>query len=209
MANSNSPFGFMQYYGGAGGAPTFAQSTYRIGSANSTAIYCGDAVVPVTGTPTGLITQATASTVVIVGIFMGCKYLSASQKRTVWSRYWPGADATGDVEAYVIDDPNARFVVMGGGTTFNATGTLSAMTVSPIGQYAQLNVGTGSTATGQSGMYIDAKGTTVTYPFIVTGLITDPPGAVGSDPFTAYNWVVVGFNNQINRTNGAGPTGIS
>lgn len=209
MANTNAPFGFRQFQGGAGGAPTFAQVELRIASNNTTAIYYGDAVVPVTGTATGYIKQATASTVALAGIFVGCKYLSTSQKRVVWSNYWPGADATGDVLAYVINDPNARFVVQGGSTTFNIGGTLTTFTTSPIGQYCQLNVGTGSTATGLSGMYVDTLGTTVTYPFIVTDLITFPPGANGADPTTAYNWVVVGFNNALTRTNGAGPTGIS
>ena len=63
--------------------------------------------------------------------------------------------------------------------------------------------------TGISGAYLNSVGTTVTFPFIVVDLVTFPPGANGADPTTAYNWVVVGFNNQIMRTNGAGPTGIS
>lgn len=209
MANTNSPFGFSQYYGGAGGAPTFSQSVRRVAAGDSTAIYYGDPVMPVISTANGYITQASPGTTVLAGIFVGCKYLSTSQKRTVWSRYWPGSDATGDVEAYVIDDPNARFVVMGNGTTFNITGSLSTYTSSPVGQYAQFTIGTGSTATGDSGAYVSALGTTVTYPFIVVDLITSPPGANGADPTSAYNWVVVGFNNEIMRTNGAGPTGIS
>lgn len=210
MANTNSPFGFVESLGGAGGAPTFAQKTYRIASGDSQAAFFGDPMTFVVGTATGYITQYhTPGTTVCAGIFVGCKYLSTSQKRTVWSRYWPGSDATGDVEAYVIDDPNARFTVMGNSTTFNIGGTLSTFTTSPIGQYAQFAIGTGSTATGQSGSYLNTLGTTVTYPFIVTDLVIAPPGAPGADPTTAYNWVVVGFNNQINRTNGAGPTGIS
>jgi hypothetical protein len=209
MANTNAPFGFQEYYGGAGGAPTFAQSTRRVASTDSTAIFFGDPVMPVVSTANGYITQASPGTTVVAGIFVGCKYLSTSQKRTVWSRYWPGSDATGDVEAYVIDDPNARFVVMGNSTTFNITGTLSTYTSSPVGQYAQFAIGTGNTASGQSGAYLNTLGTTVTYPFIVVDLITSPPGSNGADPTTAYNWVVVGFNNQIARTNGAGPTGIS
>ena len=209
MANTFAPFGFSQYYGGSGGAPTFAQTRMRIASANTTAIYFGDAVVPVTSTSTGYITQATAGTVALAGIFVGCEYLSVAQKRRVWSNYWPGADANGDVTAYVVTDPSAQFLVQGNSTTFNITGTLTNFTSSPIGQYAQLAVGTGNTASGLSGMYLNAVGTTVTYPFIVRDLITFPPGANGSDPTSASNYVVVGFNNALSRTNGAGPTGIS
>ena len=47
MANTNTPFGFAQYQGGAGGAPTFAQTARRIASSNTTPIYFGDPVMPV------------------------------------------------------------------------------------------------------------------------------------------------------------------
>jgi hypothetical protein len=209
MANTNSPFGFRQFSNSGGAAPTYGQSKYRIAAGNATPIYFGDPVQPVVSTATGYIIQGTASTTIIAGIFVGCEYLSTSQKRTVRSLYWPGADATGDVTAWVIDDPNALFVVQGGSTTFNISGTLSSWTSSPVGQYAQYTVGSGNTTTGQSGAYLSAVGTTVTYPFIVRDLITAPPGANGADPTTAYNWVVVGFNDQLLRTNGAGPTGIA
>lgn len=196
MANTNSPFGFRQYKG-TGSAPTYEQNTRKIASNNSTAIFSGDAVIPLT---TGYIAQATASTVRMEGIFVGCKYVSTSQKRTVWSNYWPGSDATGDVEAYVVDDPNAQFVVQAGAT---------AIGFANIGEYIQLNVGTGNTATGISGMFVESPGTTVTLPFIVKGLVETPPGANGTDITSAYNLVIVGFNNASTRTNGAGPTGIA
>lgn len=206
---SNVPFGFQQYQGGAGGAPTFAQTVRRIASTNGTAIFFGDPVMPVISTANGYITQGAAGTTVIDGIFVECKYLSTAGKRTVWANYWPGSDATGDVIAYVVDDPNSRWRVMGNTTNFTITGTLSTWTSSPVGQYAQFAIGTGNTANGISGAYLDVKGTTVTYPFIVVDLITDPPGSSGADPTSAYNHVVVGFNNEWLRTNGAGPTGIS
>jgi len=207
MANTFAPNGFLQYQGGAGGAPTFAQSTRKIASGNATAIFTGDPVMPVIGSATGYITQGAAGTTVLAGIFVGCKYLSTSQKRVVWSAYWPGSDATNDVEAYVIDDPNARFVVQSSGTGFPVTGTLAAQTSGVQGQYAQFTIGTGSTATGRSGAYISAVGTTVTYPFIVVDYAVS--FANGGDPTTQYCNLIVGFNNEVWRTNGAGPTGIS
>lgn len=209
VPNTNAPFGFAQYQGGAGGAPTFAQTARRIASSNTTPIYFGDPVMPVTGPANGYITQGSPGTNRLAGIFVGCQYVSVSQKRTVWSNYWPGSDANGDVTAFVVDDPNARFVVMGNSTTFNISGTLTNFTSSPIGQYAQFAIGTGNTSTGISGAFLNSLGTTVTFPFIVVDLITAPPGSNGADPTSAFNWVVVGFNNEWLRTNGAGPTGIS
>ena len=196
MANTNAPFSFRQY-SGSGSAPTYEQVTRKIAAGNTTPIYFGDACIPLAS---GYIDQATASTVRIEGIFQGCKYTSTSQKSPVWSRYWPGADATGDVTAYLISDPNARFVVQAGATPVN---------FNEIGEYVQLNVGTGNAATGNSGMYIESPNTTVTLPFIVVGVVEDPPGTNGTDISSAYNWVIVGFNNASTRTNGAGPLGIA
>jgi hypothetical protein len=207
MANTFAPNGFLQYQGGAGGAPTFAQSPRKIASGNGTAIFTGDPVMPVTGSATGYITQGAAGTTVLAGIFVGCKYLSTSQKRTVWSAYWPGSDATNDVEAYVIDDPNARFVVQSSGSGFPITGTAAIQTSGVQGQYAQFTIGTGNTATGRSGAYISSVGTTVTFPFIVVDYATSFGN--GGDPTTQYCNLIVGFNNEVWRSNGAGPTGIS
>lgn len=207
MANTQAYFGFTQYQGGAGGAPTFAQSVRRIASGNPTAIYTGDPVMPVVSTANGYITQAAAGTTTLAGIFVGCKYLNTSLGRTVFSPYWPGSGATGDVEAYVIDDPNSRFIVQTSTTAFPVTGTASTQTSGVQGQYAQFTIGTGNTSTGRSGAYLSAVGTTVTYPFTIVDYQVGFSN--GGDPTTQYCNVIVGFNNEIFRSNGAGPTGIS
>jgi len=202
MANTNTPFGFRQIKG-TGSVPTYEQSVRKIASNNSTAIFYGDAVIPLT---TGYIAQATASTVRMEGIFVGCKYLSTSQKRTVWSNYWPGSDATGDVEAYIVDDPNAQFIVQSADT--NGTDPVA---FANIGEYINITVGTGNTANGISAMAVDVNtlATTATLPFRIVGLVQDPPGANGTDIASEYNQVIVAFNNASTRTNGAGPVGIA
>ena len=206
MANTFAPFGFRPI-STSNGPMNWRISTRRVAS-SAGAIYRGDAVVPVTGTPTGYIIQATAGSVALAGIFWGCQYLSTSQKRVIWSQYWPGSDATGDVIAYVIDDPNARFKVQTSGASFQITGTPTTFTSSPVGQLAQLNVGSGSTTTQQSGMYLDTVGATATYPFQIVDMVLDPPGSNGADATSNYNYVIVGFNNEMLRSNGA-VTGIS
>lgn len=195
MANTNAPFGFRQYRG-LGAAPTYEQSVRKIASGDGTAIYFGD---PVANVNTGYITRATAGTAQIAGIFAGCKYLSTSQKRTVWSNYWPGSDASSDPEAYIIDDPNAQFVVQAGGT---------AIGLADMGLNIQFNLGTGNANTGISGAYVESPAVTATLPFRIVGFITEPPGANGTDIASAYNQIIVGFNNVTSRNNGAGPTGI-
>jgi hypothetical protein len=183
MANTNAPFGFRQY-SGTGSAPTYEQVVMYIASANTTDIFFGDPVVPLN---TGYITQATSNSVQIAGIFVGCKYLSTSQKRTVWSNYWPGSDASSVVEAYVVNDPNAKFVAQS-----DATGIAFADINANIG----FAIGSGNTATGISGASLDTStlNTTNTLPFRVVGLVTQPPGSFGTEA-GAYNWAVVAFNN--------------
>jgi hypothetical protein len=195
MSNTNTPFGFRQYRG-LGSSPTYEQSVRLIASNDSTAIYFGD---PVSNVNTGYIARATAGTAQIAGIFVGCKYLSTAQKRTVWSNYWPGSDAAAAVEAYIVDDPNAQFVVQAGGT---------AIGLADMGLYIQFNLGTGNAATGISGAYVESPAVTATLPFRIIGFVQDPPGANGTAIGSAYNHIIVGFNNVTSRNNGAGPTGL-
>ena len=210
MANNFAPFGFRPV-STSNGPINWRISTRRIQSTNATPIYKGDATVPIVGTPTGYITQAAPASFAAApcsGIFWGCQYLSVSQKRVIWNQYWPGSDAQGDVTAYVIDDPNARFVVQTNGAPFNITGTPTNFGYSPVGQLAQLNVGAGDTLTQQSGMYLDTLGSTATFPFIVTDMVLDPPGSNGTDATSNGNYVIVGFNNEWLRGNAA-VTGIA
>lgn len=188
MANTNAPFGFRQY-SGTGSTPTYEQVTLLIKSDYTTPIYFGDPVYPLS---TGYIagSSVTPGTVQIAGIFVGCTYLSVSQKRTVWSNYWPGSDNNGDVTAYVVTDPNANFLVQVGGSS--STG----LTQADIGANVQFAYGTGNSANGISGAYVvyNSAAVTDTLPFRVKSLVTAPPGANGTES-GAYNYVVVGFNN--------------
>ncbi len=210
MANTFTPFGFREYQGSSGSAPTFAQTRRYVASTDTNAIFFGDPVMPVIGTATGYVTRAAAGTTTLAGIFVGCRYLSVSQKRTVWSNFWPGSDANGDVDVYLIDNPNTRFLVQTSGSAFyNSATTSTNLNSLPIGQYAQFTIGTGNTSSGISGAYLSSVGTTATFPFIIVDYQTFPPGQNGTDPTTNYVNVIVGFNNEILRSNGAGPTGIS
>lgn len=187
MANSNTPFGFSQYSGN-GSAPTYEQVAVQI-AYNASAIYYGDPVEP---DANGLVIRGDGTTAAagIAGIFVGCKYLSVSQKRVVWSNYWPGSDvaSTSVVEGYIINDPNAKFLVQTGST---------AATQSTVNLLIGYDIGTGNANSGISGAFVDvttaAAGTT-TLPFRVLSLVVDPPGSPGTEA-GAYNRVIVAFNN--------------
>ena len=199
MANTNAPFGFKQYQG-TGSAPTYEQVTMTIDKDYTTPIYFGDPVQPVVGPATGYIQiYNPAATVSTSGILAGVKYLSTSQKRIVWSNWWPGSDASQDVEAYIINDPNAKFLVQAGGTNVG---------FDKIGQNIDVNLGAGNANSGISGAFVESPGTTATLPFRVVDIVTQPPGANGTDATSAYNLVIVQFNDSLARASGA-QTGIS
>jgi hypothetical protein len=196
MANVQGPFGFQQW-GTVSGPVNFMEShntPYRIAAGYTTAIYYGDAVRMNSATPTGYVEQwangdGGTATNILVGIFVGCSYFSTSRQANVKSRYWPGSDATGDVDAFVVDDPSSLWKVQ--------AGIGSAITQTSIGRTADI-VATplGNTTTGISGMSLSTPTTTVTLPFKVANVITTPPGANGTDLTTPYNYVIVSFNNQ-------------
>ena len=184
MANILAPFGFAEAYK-LSGAPTYQMSRKRIASSNGSAIYKGDPVVQLS---TGYITVASPGTTQIAGIFMGCEYQSISQKKPIWSPYWPGSDANGDVICTIIDDPSTVFRVQA-----NAQLLFTA-----VGNNANFAIGTGSATTGLSGATLDVStvNTTSTLPFKVVELVYDPPGSNGADTTTAYNLAYVVFNWQ-------------
>jgi len=186
MANTNAPFGFRQF-SGTGSAPTYEQIAVRI-VYNATNIFFGDPVAP---DSSGYVVQASSNSVQVAGIFVGCQYLSVSQKRTVWSNYWPGSDvASGNtVTGYIVNDPNAKWVAQS-----DATGVATTDINANIG----FAIGTGNTASGISGAYLDTStiNTTNTLPFRIVSLIDFPPGSQGTNSNgQAYDWVVVAFNN--------------
>lgn len=183
MANTFAPFGFQQY-SGTGSSPTYEQVT-RLGQYNAAALYAGDPLYPLAD---GTVAKGTPGTDQIAGVFVGCKYLSVSQKRVVWNNYWPGTDvASGQyVEIYLVNDPNAQFVVQSDGT---------GLTLADVGANVQFAYGTGNTLNGQSGAYVLTPGTANTLPFKVVSIVTTPVMGASNPTPGAYAYAVVAFNN--------------
>ena len=192
MANTNAPFGFRQM-SGTGSAPTYEQVAVQI-AYNASPIFYGDPVNPdANGYVVVGVTTASSGNTQVAGVFVGCKYLSVSQKRTVWSNYWPGSDvaSTNVVTGYIVNDPNSKFLAQVGGSS--STGVVAG----DVNANVQFAYGTGNTASGISGAYVDISvtpTTTSTLPFRIVGLVLDPPGSAGTAS-GAYNWVIVAFNN--------------
>jgi hypothetical protein len=84
IANVFAPFGFSQR-SGTGSAPTYEIVEGLIDAATAN-IFSGDPIFRLSdGTIAGITTGPGPGTVPLAGIFIGCKYLSVSQRRVVWS----------------------------------------------------------------------------------------------------------------------------
>ena len=187
------------------------QGNFTINSSTTTtAVFTG----PLDGQSfTGTYTAGTSYVYVpVVGVFDGCKYLSTSQKRTVWSNYYPGSDANtaAAVTCNVINDQNAQFLVQTG----NSNTTATAVGITQIGVNATFNYSqsgaspasvNGNTANGLSSMFLDQYllGTSEFLPFKILSLPGYAPD--GNNPFSTtqnndytlpYGNVIAGFNNM-------------
>jgi hypothetical protein len=190
VANTQATFGFRHIGYTSGGSPDYQLATGVILSTNTTKIYRGDPVI--VDPTTGKIKQAAAgATQALAGIFDGCMYTPVGGT-PVWSPYWPGAGASVDATAYIINAPNALFM---------AAALNTSIVTANIGENVDFAIGTGSTVTGFSGATVDQStlNTTNTLPFRIVAPVTTQGnfGVVGngSDPSTAYGWCVVTFNN--------------
>jgi len=202
MANIFTPFGFRPLRRIDGAAWTANQTPYQIAAANAHKFFAGD---PVTLLSTGFIDVLTPGTTQIAGIFVGCAYFSTALGRTNPSLQFPGGDTTQNVTAFIIDDPNATFLVQVG-TTVGGNQVGGPAVQADVGANFNFAFGTGSTATGLSGAFLDysTRGpATSTLPFRIVNLNQTPyngqgfpPGYNGSDGTTAGNFVEVAFNNQ-------------
>ena len=194
MANIQAPFGFRRQ-SGTGASPTFELQTYNM-DYNAIATYFGDPLVRQADGTVAPIAQTTQSVAqILAGIFAGCEYPSVSQKRPLWSNYFPGNDvASGNfVTAYVVNDPNAQFLCQSDNTTF---ATFTGFSAAGIGANYAYNSGTGNAANGLSGAYVvtSSGAVTATLAFRLISLVTFPPNSQGTQA-GAYSFGIVAFNN--------------
>ena len=184
----------MPWAGPGGAAPNFETEWVNILYSDTTKIFRGDLVKQLSS---GYVAQWTATTVAsqFRGVFWGCKYYSVSQKRTVWNKYWPGADVATDavVKAQIIPVSSGvpyKFLAQ----TANSNTTAVAVTIAAVGINADVSVGTGSTLSGMSASYVDINtfATTATLPLRIVDIPTGYGN--GMDATSAFNRIVVQAN---------------
>ena len=179
------------------GGQVYAGSTrlMAVASGEGTSIFYGDAVA----LAAGYITRDPAdSAMTPVGVFMGCTYTDPNSNQKVFKQYFPAGTVAADIQAFVVDDPDALFkvAVVSSGTT------MSGVTQAAVGFNAALVDNTGSTITGDSAVAISATtATTNTLPVRIVDLVPDTRNAAGS-----YTEVIVKWNfgmHQYERATGA------
>ena len=187
------------------GGQVFAGSTrlLPIATNSSTAIYYGDVVKLLAGGTVGKDTGTDAATP--VGVFLGCTYTDPTYGKT-FRQYYPGTTNITDVEAYVLDDPDALFkVAVCAGTNSN---TVSYVTQAAVGSNFKLANGAnnaGSTITGNSKVGMDStEGTTSTWPIRVVDVV--PETATAGNP-GSYTEVIVKWNQGTHQY--YNPTGLA
>ena len=188
MANVSEKFGLRPYRKLDGTPLVGAQNRYRIAAGYATAIFQGDLVIP---TAAGNVERHTANTSnAVVGVFNGCFYNDPTTQKPTWKNYYPGGvtPTQGGITAFVVDDPDAVFLV-------DSDGTFSAADL--FKNYSVTNA-TGVTQTGNSQVQLDysESGTQVTYVIQAIDISQDPANSTES---AANGNILVRINNHFYR----------
>ena len=187
MANVSEKFGLRPYRKLDGTPLVGAQNRYTIASGYATAIYQGDLVEPLTS---GNIQKHGANTSdAVVGVFNGCFYTDPTTQKPTFKNFYPGSIAASDITAFVIDDPDAVFLVDAD----------AAFTRADLYKNYSVTNTTGVTATGISKAQLDVSvsGVTATFAIQAIDISQDPDN---SDTSNANANVLVRINNHFYRS---------
>ena len=186
MANVSEKFGLRPYRKLDGTPLVGAQNRYTIASGYATAIYQGDLVEPLTS---GNIQKHGANTSdAVVGVFNGCFYTDPTTQKPTYKNYYPGSIAASDITAFIVDDPDAVFLVDAD----------EAFTRADLFRNYSVTNTTGVTQTGISKAQLDVSvsGTATTFAIQAIDISQDPD----NDGTGANANVLVRINNHFYRS---------
>ena len=170
-----------------------AQNRYKIASGSATAIFQGDLVRPLTN---GTVTRAAGNTsYAVVGVFNGCFYNDPTSGKPTFRNSYPGGipPTQGDITAFVVDDPDAVFLM-------NADAVFAQ---ADLFRNYSLTTDTGNTTTGISEVMLDVAvtGTAGSYVVQAIDICQDPEN---DDLSTSNANILVRINNHFYRQGGTG-----
>jgi hypothetical protein len=190
MANVAEKFGLRPYRKLDGTPLVGAQNRYTIASNHTTAIFQGDLVIPLTA---GNIDRHTANnSAAVIGVFNGCFYTDPTTKKPTFRNSYPGSIVASDITAFVVDDPDAVFLMDAD----------AAFTRADLYQNYSVSTGGGNTTTGISEVQLDVSvsGTNASFVIQAIDISQDPDN---SDTTAANANVLVRINKHFYR-NGTG-----
>ena len=190
MANVTEKFGLRPYRKLDGTPLVGAQNRYTIASNHTTAIFQGDLVIPLTA---GNIDRHTANnSAAVIGVFNGCFYTDPTTKKPTFRNSYPGSIVASDITAFVVDDPDAVFLMDADATFARAD----------LYQNYSVSTGGGNTTTGISEVQLDVSvsGTNASFVIQAIDISQDPDN---SDVTEANANILVRINKHFYR-NGTG-----
>jgi hypothetical protein len=190
MANVVEKFGLRPYRKLDGTPLVGAQNRYTIASNHTTAIFQGDLVIPLTA---GNIDRHTANnSTAVIGVFNGCFYTDPTTSKPTFRNSYPGSIVASDITAFVVDDPDAVFLMDAD----------AAFTRADLYQNYSVTTGSGNTTTGISEVQLDVSvsGTNASFVIQAIDISQDPDNSDTANPNAN---VLVRINKHFYR-NGTG-----
>ena len=172
MANVTEKFGLRPYRKLDGTPLVGAQNRYTIASNHTTAIFQGDLVIPTTA---GNIDRHTANnSAAVIGVFNGCFYTDPTTKKPTFRNSYPGSIVASDITAFVVDDPDAVFLMDAD----------AAFTRADLYQNYSVTTGSGNTTTGISEVQLDVSvsGTNASFVIQAIDISQDPDNSDTANP---------------------------
>ena len=189
MGTVNAPFG-LRLTGRLDNGSLEVFRQYPIVSGLAVNIAAGDIVNLVdNGTSTTITKQTgtgdTSTEIAMLGVFVGCTYTDPSTNQITFSNMWPTGTVASDALAYVVDDPQAMYVVLADEAITNANDI--------YGKNAAIVQGAVNTTFKASRVALDAStiGTDANLPLRIIDYVGGPRG---DEPGTAFPLLLVKLN---------------
>jgi hypothetical protein len=156
----------------------------------ATPIYFGDAIKEVNGFVTRASIASATTANQTTGIFLGCYYTSPSTKQRLWSQYYPGNVAAGDITAIISDDPDIVIRAVMCTSAANIGSVAQVMVGSNVGGITT-NAGSANTGDSANAILVPTALSTATLPFRVVDIVRDTAVSLGTATYSSISTATV------------------
>jgi len=179
------------------GGQVYAGSTrqMKIASGYNTNIFNGDIVTRLAdGTIAKEAGTTTTAVTGVIGVFVGCTYTDLATNQKIFKQYYPADTVASDIQAYVVDDPDALFKV----AVVSGTTVVAGIAYGSIGSNAALVQNAGNTQNGNSKVAVlsSSVAVTKTLPMRIVDVVEETTDTSGN-----YTEVIVKFNAPYEDSN--------